>query len=357
MPIVANSALPSFKRFQKEGGEIISSGEVSNGEKSELHIVLMNMMPDAALEPTERQFLRLVGGCNSIAQLFVYPFSPAEIPRGIWARKHIENYYCKFEELKSEGLDALIVSGANPVFPMLTEESFWNPLCRVLDWAAQHVTSTLCACLATHAAMRYFYGIERIPLTAKRWGIFNHRVKEDHPLLLGVNSNFDVPHSRWNEITFGQMNDAGLRILVESDEAGVHLATSCDGFRFVFFQGHPEYDNNSLLKEFKREVRLYLSNNINQFPPYPEHYFSLNDMKRLKTFETAAVISKRSGSLINIDNFPEEKLRVNNTWNDAGNTIFNNWLAGIHKIGGCDRRKPLKDKVDPNKLLLYLSDV
>ena len=42
------------------------------------------------------------------------------------------------------------------------------------------------------------------------------------------------------------------------DEAGVHAAVSEDGFRRVYFQGHPEYDANSLLKEYKREVLRHL---------------------------------------------------------------------------------------------------
>ena len=62
MPIVANSALPSFERFQREGGDILAPGRDRSQKIRGLHIGLMNMMPDAALEPTERQFLRLVGG-------------------------------------------------------------------------------------------------------------------------------------------------------------------------------------------------------------------------------------------------------------------------------------------------------
>ena len=219
-----------------------------------MHIGLMNNMPDAALEPTERQFLRLIGGCNRIAQFHIYPFSPPQVPRGTEAREHIEKYYYDFDQLKEEGLDALIVSGANPVCDQLPDEAFWDPMCEVLDWAVENVTSTLCACLATHAAFLHFHGIERQPLPAKRWGVFPHRVVMEHPLVRGINTRFDVPHSRWNDISPNEMNQADQLVLVESPDAGVHLATSADGLRLVFFQGHPEYDSFSLLKEYKREV-------------------------------------------------------------------------------------------------------
>ena len=168
MPIVATTGLPSFERFRREGGDVLSLERAGSQDIREMHIGLMNNMPDAALEPTERQFLRLIGGCNRIAQFHIYPFSPPQVPRGTEAREHIEKYYYDFDQLKEEGLDALIVSGANPVCDQLPDEAFWDPMCEVLDWAVENVTSTLCACLATHAAFLHFHGIERQPLPAKR---------------------------------------------------------------------------------------------------------------------------------------------------------------------------------------------
>jgi homoserine O-succinyltransferase len=348
MPIVANSDLPSFKRFQREGGEILTSDRARRQDFRELHIGLMNMMPDAALEPTERQFLRLVGACNRSAQFFVYPFSPAEIPRGDWAQEHIARHYFEFEKLQTAGLDALIISGANPVFAMLPEESFWTPLCAVLDWASVHVTSTLCACLATHASLLYFHGIERQRLPAKRWGIFSHRVRQDHPLVQNINNSFDVPHSRWNEITSLQMTKAGLLVLVESDDAGVHLATSADGFRFVFFQGHPEYDHNSLLKEYKREVNRYHAGETANYPPYPDRYFSTMDQKLLDDYAEIVKSQRTRGALLEAGNFPENDLQIANTWRDAGMVVFNNWLGTICRITGHDRTKPFLKGVNPS---------
>jgi homoserine O-succinyltransferase len=343
MPIIANTALPSFERVQKEGGDILTSGQAHSQKIRELHIGLMNNMPDAALEPTERQFLRLIGGCDLTTQIFVYPFAPAEIPRGNWAREHIGRHYFEFEALKTAGLNALVVSGANPVSATLPEESFWAPLCGVLDWASTQVTSTLCACLATHAALLYFHGIERQRLSAKCWGVFSHRVSKDHPLVQSVNDSFDVPHSRWNEITSIQMMNAGLQVLIESDDAGVHLATSADGFRFVFFQGHPEYDYNSLLKEYKREVNRYLVGEIDEYPPYPDRYFSEKDRRLLDEYsEVVKSQRERQATLDDAGNFPEHDLQVGNTWQDIGKVVFSNWLGRISQATDHDRKKPFK---------------
>ena len=171
------------------------------------------------------------------------------------AQTHIDKYYEPFEKLSEEGLDALIITGANVAHPDLAQEPFWDPLIGVIDWALENVTSVLCSCLATHAVMQFHHGQKRRPLPAKRWGVFPHRVmKPRHPLVNDVNTLFDVPHSRFNDISRAQFEAAGLHVLVESEPAGVHLAVSPDGLRVVYFQGHPEYDTVSLLKEYKREV-------------------------------------------------------------------------------------------------------
>ncbi len=101
MPLVANTQLPSFRRYRAEGGEVLTPRRAQDQSIRELHIGLFNMMPDAALEPTERQFLRLVGGCNRIAQFYVYPFTARKIPRGDKARRHIDQYYFQTEDIEA----------------------------------------------------------------------------------------------------------------------------------------------------------------------------------------------------------------------------------------------------------------
>ena len=128
MPLIANSALPTFDRLKGEGQEVLEESRASAQDIRELHIGLLNMMPDAALQATERQFMRMVGACNRIAQFHVHPFTFPEIPRGEAAKQHIDQYYRSFESLKAEGLDALILSGANPVLEDITQEPFWEPL-------------------------------------------------------------------------------------------------------------------------------------------------------------------------------------------------------------------------------------
>ncbi|HXH02064.1 MAG TPA: homoserine O-succinyltransferase [Candidatus Competibacteraceae bacterium] len=347
MPLVAHSDLPSFARLAAEGEQVLPLERAAHQDIRELHIGLLNMMPDAALAPTERQFMRLVGNCNRIAQFYVHPFSFDVIERGPAARDYIARYYERFEDLQRDGLDALIITGANPRSRDITAEAFWQPLTEVLAWARENVTSTLCACLATHATVKHFHNIERIPLSAKRWGVYSHKVTDrSHPLVRSINTRFDVPHSRWNEITRPQLEKAGLHVLVESAEAGVHLAVSGDGFRFVYFQGHPEYDRNSLLKEYKREVLRYFSGELENYPPHPEHYFPEPAMTLLEEYRERAM-ERRDPALA--AQFPEEQVLpwIDNTWGDSGKILVNNWLGLVYQVTHRDRRIPFMDGVDP----------
>ncbi|HEB86380.1 MAG TPA: homoserine O-succinyltransferase [Gammaproteobacteria bacterium] len=348
MPLVAHNNLPAFARLQEEGIRVLAPDFALQQDIRELHIGLLNMMPDPALAATERQFFRLVGESNPIAQFYLHPFSLPQLPRSEDARAYIEKYYESFEHIREQGLDALIVTGANVAGPELANQPFWEPLIEVIDWALENVTSTLCSCLATHAMLQFRYGQKRILQEKKIWGVFPHRVvDQSHPLVNDINTRFDVPHSRWNAVTHEQFDKAGLRVLVEGEQ-GVHLATSADGLRVVFFQGHPEYDTISLLKEFKREVLLYTSGKREDFPPFPENYFSGFAKAVIKEYRLAVQSNKKRGATG--PEFPERLIAstLDNTWRDSAVEVVGNWMGAIYQVTHSDRRIPFMADVDPN---------
>lgn len=352
MPLVAHTALPTFIRLEAEGEEILTPDRASHQSIRELHIGLLNIMPDAALEATERQFFRLVGSCNQIAQFHVHPFTIDGLERGPEALAHIHQYYETFEQIKQDGLDALIISGANVIHPHLQLEGFWEPLTEVFEWAKVNVTSILCSCLATHALIQHCFGIERTPLPAKRWGVYPHKVLDrSHPLTAEMNTRFDVPHSRFNEVFQDDLEKFGVKVLVASQEAGLHLAVSPDGFRVVFFQGHPEYDDISLLKEYKREVLRYYRDEREDYPPFPVHYFDDDSKELLNQYAREVQQAKLFGRILNP--MPEEQIikRLDNTWRDSAKAVFNNWLGQVYQITNEDRKLPFMDGVDPNNPL------
>lgn len=352
MPLVAHTDLPTFQRLREEGEEIVDAERAKHQDIREMHIGLLNMMPDAALEATERQFFRLVGACNQIVQFHIHPFTIDGLKRSPETQAHIDRYYESFDKIKQDGLDALIISGANVTRPSLPEEEFWGPLTEVFSWARENVASVLCSCLATHAVIQYRYGIARTRLPAKRWGVFAHKVLDrSHPLVAEINTRFDVPHSRFNEIFQSDMEAKGLKVLAASATAGVHLAVSEDGFRTVFFQGHPEYDDISLLKEYKREVMRFYRGEIDDYPPFPENYFNKIVRAIFNDYEQHVRTVRNTAE--KLDSFPEHLVleHLDNTWRDTAKAVFNNWLGKIYQLTDQDRRLPFMKGVDPNNPL------
>lgn len=349
MPIVAHNALPTFDRLRQEGLSVLPPDRAQHQDIRELHIGLCNMMPDSALVATERQFFRLIGESNPIAQFYVHPFTLPELERGAEAQAHVERYYESFEQIREQGLDALIITGANVSHSTLEAEPFWEPLMRIIDWSWENVTSTLCSCLATHAVLQFRFNERRTLQARKTWGVFPHRViDKQHPLTTDINTRFDVPHSRWNTVTPQQFSQAGLRILVESDAVGVHLATSADGLRFVFFQGHPEYDTVSLLKEYKREVGRYQRGECGEYPPFPTDYFGVKERSLLDEYRARADRELAEGRPA--PEFPEMLINqsLDNTWHDTAEAVVGNWMGLVYQTTHSDRRLPFMDGIDPD---------
>mgnify|MGYP001348861399 FL=1 len=350
MPIVAHNDFPALQRLKEAGTTIVLPADrAEHQDIRELHIGLLNMMPDAALEATERQFFRLVGESNPIAQFHVHPFTLGALPRGEKAAAHIARYYEPFEKIRNEGLDALIITGANVTGADLSQEPFWEPLGEVIDWAWDNVTTTLLSCLATHAVLQFRYGQRRIKQPSKRWGVFSHRVMDKrHPLVADVNTRFDVPHSRWNDVSRAQFEAAGLRVLVESAEVGVHLATSHDGIRMVFFQGHPEYDTISLLKEYKRDALLAAQGKLAAFPPFPDNYLRPHEQAILLEWRDRLQAGIKQGKPVPA--FPEGLVAGNldNTWYDTAEAVVGNWMGCMYQLTHRERNKPFMDGVDPD---------
>lgn len=345
MPLVAYKDLPTFKKLKDEGRTVLPPERAQKQDIREMHVGLLNMMPDAALGATERQFFRLVGESNQIAQLYLHPFTLPELARGDEAKAYIEKYYEPFDKIKSEGLDALIITGANVSQPDLDQEEFWEPLSEVVDWAWNNVTSTMCSCLATHAVMQMRYGQKRQALPdGKLWGVYRHRVTDrTHPLVRNMNTVFDVPHSRWNAISTEQFEQAGMKTLVAGRDTGTHIAVSPDGFRLICMQGHPEYDAVSLLKEYQREVKRYKSGEISDPPPLPANYFLDKTIQKLMLYDPSSMSDDE------IEKLNKELAEtIENTWTDSARSILASWIGIVYQITNMNRQKQFMDGVDPN---------
>lgn len=326
MALVVNSTLPAFDSMRREGVRLITDDH-STG-RPRVSVGLLNLMPDAALRATDRQFIRLVSAEADEVDIELFPFTVAAERRGDEARQHVADHYTTFDRVAGHGLDALIVTGANPAEDELEREAFWHGLGEVLDWARESTYSILCSCLATHAVLQRYKGMKRTLLPEKRWGVYSHYVLKDHPLLDGLSGLIDAPHSHWYDVTRQEMESVGLTVLLESEEAGVHMAVDDDDF-YVLFQGHPEYDLISLLKEYRRELGRYWRGERADYPPVPDHYFDARAIEQLEDYRPVLEAAKQSGRRPPRLNEPELLPHGLHSWNRDGKIIYRNWLHHV----------------------------
>ncbi|MGY0398661.1 MAG: homoserine O-succinyltransferase MetA [Ostreibacterium sp.] len=345
MPIVAYNHHPSLQRVADEGFDVISQENAKHQDIRELHIGFLNMMPDAAFLATERQFFRLTAAATNIVQIYLHPIKCDGVKRSETIDSHIKQYYHDVDDLKKEGLDAIIVTGANPQFTDLTQEDYWLQATEIFEWAEENVCSVFFSCLASHAVLQSQHTLYRSPLAKKLWGVYSHYVADHrHPLVSNINTRFDMPHSRGNDIAESALTAHHLKILVSSKIAGTAIATSADGFRQIFCQGHPEYDTASLLKEYKREINCYLGGKRQDYPPMPDNYFCQSAVETLKQFKV-----KLLNKSATFDDFPDAIIYhyLDNTWRDTAKAIFSNWLGLVYRVTHVDRRKRFMEGIDP----------
>ncbi len=324
MPLVQHNNLPSIERVRLEGVEVRSPDDL-NTALPDIKIGFLNMMPDAAITATERQFLRLVGSNNNV-NCYFYPLSIKGVERSADAQAYIDQYYIDYTTLKSLGINALIITGANVSQPLLQNELFWPELIEVLAWAKNNVRSTLCSCLATHAAVKVFYDIDRQHLGDKCWGVFEHQVfNKQHSLVQDVEPHLHMCHSRFNDIPRSLFEKHNVDVLIGSEQVGVQLAAEKD-IRIVYFQGHPEYDDISLLKEYKREIMRYITGELDAYPPVPQNYFNQQAMQLVTDYQIC--VEQASDKQAMLELFPENDLKksVSHPWKKSANVIFANWI-------------------------------
>jgi homoserine O-succinyltransferase/O-acetyltransferase len=291
-------------------------------------IALVNNMPDAALEATEGQFGSLLAAAaGDLPVRLRHAWLPG-VPRGPQALERIDRRYFPMERLRAEPPDALIVTGMEPLAASLEEEPYWNSMVRLLEWAQTHVASSVWSCLAAHAAALALHDVRRQRLPDKCFGVFEHQCVGDHALLHGVGPKLPTPHSRWNELPVDKLRSAGYEILSSSTRTGADLFVAPGRGLLVCFQGHPEYDELALLKEYRRDVGRYLRAERETWPTMPQGYFAGPDIATLAKYRARAE-KARDPALLAAFPMAELAAGIRAPWRAAGATIYRNWLTHL----------------------------
>ncbi len=286
----------------------------------------VNNMPDAAIEAIERQFTDLIRAATPKAVVLLKLFAMPEVPRGETALAALAERYCDISELWQTPLDGLIVTGTEPRAKSLMDEPYWETLSKVVDWAKDHTASTIWSCLAAHAAVLHSDGIERRALKRKRFGVFDCRLAADHPMTEHFPEPLWVPHSRYNDLPEQALASCGYTILARSTTAGVDTFAKQDGSFFLFFQGHPEYEADTLSREYRRDVVRFLNREREDYPAMPLGYFNDDAAAVAEAFRTRAS-RDRSGELIG--EFPKSALEagLQCPWRAAALGTYEKWCA------------------------------
>ena len=289
MPIKIPNLLPATQTLHDENIFVITETRAITQDIRPLRIILLNLMPDKIV--TETQISRLIG--NTPLQVELELMQTATHRSKHTSAEHMLAFYKTFDELKDQKFDGMIITGAPVEHLDFEDVEYWEALCEIMEWSKTNVTSTFHICWAAQAGLYYHYGINKIQLDKKLFGVYRHRLDHKKSILFrGFDDEFMVPHSRHTTVAREDIEaQENLKILASSEEAGVYVCSTKKG-RQIFVTGHSEYDANTLEKEYLRDKNLGLPIEM------PVNYYPDND-------DTKA---------------PKV------TWRSCANLLYSNWL-------------------------------
>lgn len=289
MPIKIPNDLPATETLNNENIFVITETRALTQDIRPLRILLLNLMPTKIA--TETQFARLLG--NTPLQVKLEFLQTATHKATHIDEQHMIDFYKSFEEIKNEKYDGMIITGAPVELMDFEDVNYWEELCRIMDWSRTHVTSTLHICWGAQAALYHHYGVKKVSLPEKLFGIYEHTADYKKSILLrGFDDVFMAPHSRHTTVLREDIEAIpDLKILASSELAGVYIVSTDKG-RQIFVTGHPEYDTDTLKKEYLRDKAAGEQIHI------PRNYFMDDD---------------------------ENKMPIN-TWRSSANLLYSNWL-------------------------------
>ncbi len=289
MPIKIPNSLPATETLLNENIFVITETRALTQDIRPLKIALLNLMPTKIA--TETQLARLLGNTPLQVELELLHMSSHESKNT--PSEHMLAFYKTFEEIRDQKFDGLIITGAPVEHLEFEEVDYWDELCRVMEWSKTNVTSTLHICWAAQAALYYHYGVGKVKLPKKLFGVYPHKIEHRRSMLMrGFDDNFMVPQSRYTTILREDVLQVPqIKILASSDQAGLYALATKLG-RQIFVTGHSEYDEDTLKLEYLRDKRAGLDTAV------PENYFPNDDDAREPVV----------------------------TWRSHANLLFSNWL-------------------------------
>lgn len=293
-----------------------------------LTIGLVNNMAGAAFKATESQFVSLLDSASQDIPIHVSFYTLPGLSLAESGGSHFARHYQSAEALLDTRLDGLIVTGREPKMADLRDEPYWGSFTQVLEWARANTYSSIWSCLAAHAAVLHMDGIGRRKSADKNFGVFECVRGSEHPLTQDLPAVFHIPHSRWNGIGQDDLAARGYSVLSRLAADGVDTFIKQEESLLVFFQGHPEYESDTLMREYRRDVWRYVKGETGTHPLLPGDYFDLMTEDALITLRNEAP-SRRSTELLRRIAGAMEDAKIENKWRSPATRIYRNWLRCI----------------------------
>ena len=289
MPIKIPDLLPARSVLEGENIFVMTEHRAIHQDIRPLNVLILNLMPTKIV--TETQILRKLS--NTPLQVTVELLRTSSYQSQHTDEDHLSSFYTTFDRVKDRNFDGMIITGAPVENLNFQEVDYWDELCDIMDWSRTHVYSTLHICWGAQAGLYFHYGIEKRSLPQKLFGVFDHRVlKPNSPLFRGFDDVFQAPHSRYIEVYESDIRaDPELELLSVSGDAGVFAVKSRDSRQF-FITGHPEYDPDTLAREYFRDREKGIPIQV------PRNYFPGDDPSRPPIVR----------------------------WRSAGQLLYTNWL-------------------------------
>lgn len=268
MPIKIPDSLPARSTLEGENIFVMTEHRAMHQDIRPLSVLILNLMPTKIV--TETQLLRKLS--NTPLQIEVELLQTASYVGHNTDSDHLLSFYTTFDKVRDRKYDGLIITGAPVENLEFDQVDYWEELCEIMEWSKTNVHSTLHICWGAQAGLYYHYNIEKLALPKKVFGVFEHKVlKPSSPLFRGFDDYFFAPHSRYTEVSADAIQAVPkLELLATSREAGVFAVKTTDSRQF-FVLGHPEYDPDTLSKEYWRDVNKGLDISV------PAHYFPGDD--------------------------------------------------------------------------------
>lgn len=289
MPLNILDNLPAVKILENENIFVMKQTRAVHQDIRPLQILIFNLMPVKIT--TETQILRLLSNTPLQVEITLI-YTKMHLSKNT-PKEHLDAFYKTFDDISIHKYDGLIITGAPIEHLEFEEVDYWEEMVRIMDWADNHVTSTMFICWASQAGLYHHYGIPKYMRNEKMFGVFNHKVHNRTNLLMrGFDDEFLAPHSRYTEVRKEDIiKIKELEILADSDEAGIYLVASKD-LKRIFVTGHSEYDPLTLKSEYDRDIAKGINIKI------PNNYYPDNDPSQVPLVK----------------------------WRSHANLLFSNWL-------------------------------